>query len=181
MQAPSASSPVSRAWRVIALVLAALVACAGLGVLGVAHLGWADVAATTGHSEPVRWFLTHARDSALDRQVDRFLEAGEMPDYTSRDLYDRGVPVYREHCVVCHGGLGEERSIAGRGLNPPPPDLAGGPLTERQAARSFRVLDHGLKMTGMPAYGEDLDDETLWALVAVQHRLGGNEAEEGLR
>lgn len=173
MQPRPTTSTFRRLLLVVVILATTLAVAAGVVFLGVAYGGWADVAATTGHTKPVRWLLTRARDSALDREVDQLLTAGELPDYTSRELYERGVPVYREQCIFCHGGLGQERSAVGRGLNPPPPDLAGGPLSERQAARAFWILDHGLKMTGMPAFGDELDDDTLWALVAVQHRLGG--------
>lgn len=161
----------SRAGRWLTGLLLLVVAGAIVTVLVVAHGGVADVAATSGHWAPVEWLLTAARDSALDRRAAEVLEAG-VPDLDDPVRLARGAPLYREHCAFCHGAPGAERAAAGRGMNPPPPDLAGGPLSERQAARAFWILDHGLKMTGMPAFGRELERETLWDLVAVQHRLG---------
>jgi len=59
----------------------------------------------------------------------------------------------------------------GRGLYPPPPDLAkAASLYSR--AELFRILKHGIKMTGMPAWS-DHSDEELWATVAFLEELPG--------
>ena len=59
----------------------------------------------------------------------------------------------------------------GRGLSPPPPDLAkAAPLYS--PAELFWIVKHGIKMTGMPAWS-DHSDEELWATVAFLEKLPG--------
>lgn len=61
------------------------------------------------------------------------------------------------------------------GLYPKPPDLSrpgaapGGGAAA--AARQFWIVKHGLKLTGMPAWGTTHDDNSLWALVAFVRKL----------
>ena len=82
-----------------------------------------------------------------------------------------GVTHYAEHCVVCHGAPGVERGDLAEGLYPRPPNLA-------DAARVytpgelFWIVKHGIRMTGMPAWGAHSDDE-LWATVALIEKLPG--------
>jgi hypothetical protein len=39
------------------------------------------------------------------------------------------------------------------------------------AARQFWIIKHGIKMTGMPAWGKTHDDTTIWTIVAFLQRL----------
>jgi mono/diheme cytochrome c family protein len=74
-----------------------------------------------------------------------------------------------------------EPSVIGEGLNPRPPDLGGAGLSRQEAARAFWVIQHGLRMTGMPAFGPTHDDDELWAIVAFLDRLGRISPEEYAR
>lgn len=147
----------------VLVVFLALVA----GVVGFAYSGIADVAATSPHSTVVEWFLAQTRERAIERRVADV----EVPDLSSEALFETGLAHYHEMCVTCHGAPGVERSEIGRGLNPPPPDLATATLTDEEAAESFWIIRHGLRMTGMPAFGPTHSDEEIWGLVAVQKRL----------
>jgi hypothetical protein len=77
-------------------------------------------------------------------------------------------------CVECHGRPGKKPAAVGQGLNPVPPDLAD-VATRRSAAELFWVTKHGIRMTGMPAWGATHDDEALWPVVAVMSALPGME------
>jgi hypothetical protein len=60
---------------------------------------------------------------------------------------------------VCHLAPGYAQDETAEGLYPHPPQLAGG--NTLAPAEIFWVLKHGLKMTGMPAWGAPhTDDET---------------------
>ena len=56
------------------------------------------------------------------------------------------------------------------GLNPKPPDLTR-EAGKREPAQRFWIVKHGLKMTGMPAWGRTHDDANLWSIVAFLERL----------
>ena len=77
---------------------------------------------------------------------------------------------YDEMCTLCHGGPGIERSEIGKGLNPQAPDLAKAvkAWTPRQL---FWIINHGVKMTGMPSFGATHDDDEVWSIVAFVEKL----------
>jgi len=58
----------------------------------------------------------------------------------------------------------------GQGLNPSAPDLADS-AAHLSPAELFWVTKHGIKMTGMPAWGVTHDDDALWPVVALLARL----------
>ncbi len=58
----------------------------------------------------------------------------------------------------------------GQGLNPPAPDMAE-EAAEMTPAELFWVTKHGIKMTGMPAWGATHDDDSIWPVVAFMTRL----------
>jgi mono/diheme cytochrome c family protein len=69
-----------------------------------------------------------------------------------------------------------KRTEISRGLYPRAPELRrGSGLTP---AKEFWVVKHGIKMTGMPAWGLTHDDEILWDVVAFLRKMPELTAEE---
>jgi mono/diheme cytochrome c family protein len=69
-----------------------------------------------------------------------------------------------------------KRTEISRGLYPRAPELKrGSGLTP---AEHFWVVKHGIKMTGMPAWGLTHDDEILWDVVAFLRKMPELTAEE---
>ena len=97
-----------------------------------------------------------------------------------RDL-DRGHAVYAEHCAACHGagleGQPDWRSPGADGIYPAPPHDATGHTWHHSNAQLFEytqiggqgVID-GLGIrnftSGMPAFGEVLEEEDIWNVLA---------------
>lgn len=133
-----------------------------VGALGLAFSGLLDVGATGAHLGPVEWVLETARERAVERRAARLVVPEDLAD--PRRLA-RGAELYQLHCASCHGGEDGRVAAAGRGLNPPPPDLSEG-IPRRDAARAFQVTAHGIRMTGMPAFRDELSRQELWDLVA---------------
>src|SRR3546814_1099025 len=54
-------------------------------------------------------------------------------------------------CTGCHLAPGMSETEMSRGLYPAPPDLT---KTTVEAAEAFWVIKHGIKASGMPAWGD---------------------------
>src|ERR1700756_3451793 len=151
---------------IIAILVAAVVVL--LSGFAVIYAGVYDVAATEPHWPVTRWILETARVRSIEAHA-AGIQAPPRLDDPAKVL--TGVEHYAAHCAVCHGAPGVPKGDIGRGLNPPPPDLAkNAPLYN--SAELFWIVKHGIKMTGMPAWS-DHSDEELWATVAFLDTLPG--------
>jgi hypothetical protein len=72
-------------------------------------------------------------------------------------------------CSGCHLAPGMKRTEISRGLYPRAPELRR--KTDLTPAELFWIVKHGVKMTGMPAWGVTHEDELLWDVVAFVRKL----------
>jgi hypothetical protein len=72
-------------------------------------------------------------------------------------------------CTGCHLAPGVGDNEMRQGLYPQPPNLS--QPRDRRPAQSFWIIKHGIKMSGMPAWGVTHDDEAIWGLVAFLQQL----------
>lgn len=146
--------------------LAALIACAALGGAAVVGLGLYDVSSTDEHLAPTYWLL----DTAMRKAVERRARSIQVPPLGDAGLRDRGARLFDEHCVPCHGAPGIAPAPFALGLTPIASSLV---HTARHwsPAELYWVVRNGLKMTGMPAWQQRLDEDDRWAVVAFLQEL----------
>jgi mono/diheme cytochrome c family protein len=142
------------------------VAIGVIAIVGYVYSGIYDVSAGSSHSGIANWLLSTTSHASIKRQA----KAIEVPDLNDDALALAGVNDFSEMCAGCHGAPGREPGAIGQGLNPPPPDLAGAAL-EMSPAELFWVTKHGIRMTGMPAWGVTHDDAAIWPVVAFITKL----------
>ena len=137
------------------------------GIIGFAYSGVFSVAADDPH-----WpFTARLMETTRDRSVAvHAREVGAPPALDDASLIAMGAEHYSEMCTDCHlaPGMGETEIRAG--LYPKPPELAKAGA-RRTPAQVFWIIKHGLKMTGMPAWGATHDDRSVWAMVAFLQKL----------
>ena len=149
---------------IVTIIVLAIIAVAG--GLAVIYTGIISVAATTPHMAVTRWVLS----TAMDRSVEAHARSVRGPaDYNNLSV-QAGYNRYNDLCVFCHGAPGVERHWVGKGLLPEPPDLS---VTAREwtAAEVFWIIDHGVKMSGMPALAPTQAEDQIWLLAAFVKKL----------
>jgi mono/diheme cytochrome c family protein len=151
--------------RSIALVGGALLAAIGAAAFGI-HGGLYNVAADIPHTQPVFWLMTTVRERSI---AVRAAGAVVPSDLADPKRIAAGAGEYAEMCSGCHLAPGMKRTEISQGLYPRAPELRrGSGLTP---AEEFWVVKHGLKMSGMPAWGVTHNDELLWSVVAFLRKL----------
>ena len=146
-------------------LLAFLIVAAVLAFGGWILAGGLDIAADSPHSWPVFEAIAFARE----RSIDAHARHVTVPQLGSLEQLQLGGAHYKEMCDGCHLGPGVPDNDFRKGLYPQPPDFSKEPIDD--PAEAFWVIKHGLKMTGMPAWGLSHDDKTLWAIVAFVQQL----------
>lgn len=148
------------------IVLLALIA------LLVVLTGGYNVAATDRHAPLVAWALDTTYVNAVKGSADGI----EAPAFTPA-MIAAGAGEYKEYCQHCHGGVGEARAEWAKVMRPKPPALAMA-AREWSAQEVFWLVKHGVKMSGMPAFGPTHDDATLWNLAAFVKQMPEMNAEQ---
>jgi mono/diheme cytochrome c family protein len=101
-----------------------------------------------------------------------------MNDESVRD----GMAHFADHCAQCHANDGGGAEM-GKGMFPPTPDLKASPTQSLGDGDLFYVIEHGVRFTGMPAFGTGTleGEESSWHLVNfIRHlpKLTPEEIEE---
>lgn len=133
-----------------------------LFILAGAIFAWSgvyDVGADAQHWSLTRHLIGVVREHSIEKRAADIA----VPKLDDPALIALGAQHYSEMCTGCHLAPGVEDSDIRHGLNPRPPNLT---RFAPDPAEAFWVIKHGIRMTGMPAWGPTHDDHKLWALVA---------------
>ena len=83
-----------------------------------------------------------------------------------------GAVHFAENCVACHGVQGKGDGVMAKSFAKPPVDLLTEPHTARHTAGDFfHWLSYGIPDTGMPSFGDKLDEEDRWDVVNFLHAM----------
>lgn len=151
-------------WGVAAGVAGTLLVLLIAGLI-VVYTGSYNVAAREGHTPFVRW----AFDTTMRNAVENGADGMETPEFTPA-MVAAGAREYKAMCEHCHAGPGVERAEWAEGLLPHPPHLTEA-ATQWTPAEIHWIVDHGIKMTAMPAFGPTHDEQAIWNIAAFVSEL----------
>jgi ketosteroid isomerase-like protein/mono/diheme cytochrome c family protein len=150
--------------KTLLAVVATLFALVVVGAVWV-RSGLYSVAADEPH-----WSLLHGiLDVARERSVGIHAADVPVPALEDTAMARRGAGNYDAMCVTCHLAPGLDKTELSSGLYPAPPNLT--KQTDVQSAEAFWIIKHGIKASGMPAWGKSMQDEYIWDLVAFLRKL----------
>lgn len=151
------------------ILKASLVGAAAIiaATLAFAYSGVYNVAADEPHWGVSYWLMETTRERSI---ASRAPDVGPAPKLDDAGLLTMGAEHYAEMCTGCHLAPGMEDTEMRAGLYPQPPNLAEH-SKYRSAEATFWIIKHGLKMSGMPAWGTTHDDKSIWAMVAFLRKL----------
>lgn len=131
------------------------------------YTGGYNIAASEDHTPFVRWMIDNTMKNSIEHQAGGI----DAPELTE-SMVNSGASAYKAMCVHCHGGPSVDPDGFSRGMLPQPPYLHEA-AAEWEPQEIFWLIKHGVKMTGMPAFGEKHSDDELWNIVAFVSALPG--------
>jgi len=146
---------------VVVLAIAALLGAAIFVWSGVYNIGADNV-----HTKPVYSMLQMLRERSITA---RAKDLHPPPNLNDPALIRQGAGNYDSMCTSCHLDPGMEGTEMSEGLYPVPPNLSADEIGN--PAHHFWVIKHGIKASGMPAWGKSMDDEYIWGMVAFLQQL----------
>jgi mono/diheme cytochrome c family protein len=102
------------------------------------------------------------------------------PIASSPEVLHEAMEHFADHCAFCHGPDGGGQTQIGRGLYPPPPDMRTAITQQMSDGEIYSIIRNGVRLTGMPAFGDDSDDQDLdsWKLVLFIRHMPEMKPEE---
>ncbi len=143
-----------------------------LGVVAtIALIGLCILASMLRHGLSARVQPT-ALEAALARSMrllamPRAARTAKNPVPLSDEVLTEGRAHFADHCALCHGNDGRGETQIGRNLYPKAPDMTSSATQSLSDGELFYIIKNGIRLTGMPAWGEDIreDDRESWKLV----------------
>ena len=144
------------------------------------YSGFYSMGADVPHNKVTYWLLETLRERSIARAAADI----QIPsDLNPSERLLSGGADYNDMCAGCHLKPGKKESDFTIGLYPAPPNLTatadahghehGSDTGSKEAAiqRQFWIIKHGIKASGMPAWGPTHSDERIWNMVAFLQRL----------
>ena len=103
------------------------------------------------------------------------------PVAASPEVLKGAMEHFADHCATCHGNDGRAKTLIGKGLYPKPPDMTQAGTQQLTDGELYYVIQNGVRLTGMPAFGEgdtNEPDNESWALVHFIRHLPAMTDEE---
>ena len=163
------SSRRSRVWRVLVVLL---VVTAGVAI-------WVRGSGLTSRRKawPLEeWGARAMRSFFMPRAVRD--TPNPVPD--SPEAIRAGMAHFADHCASCHANDGSGDVAMGHAMYPPAPDMRKAPTQAMTDGELFYVIEHGIPLTGMPAWGNGSPEgeRSTWELVRFMRHLPTLSAEE---
>lgn len=116
-----------------------------------------------------------ATPGSVETAVARRLHALAVPSNYARlanpvlmndESVANGMAHFADHCAQCHANDGSGAEM-GKSMFPPTPDLKASTTQSLSDGMLFYVIEHGVRFTGMPAFGTGTleGEESSWHLV----------------
>lgn len=159
--------------------LAILAAIGVMALVAFLYSGIYPMGADVPHNALTYWALETLRERSVAKASSDIV----VPDLGDPDLLLSGGADYNDMCVGCHLKPGQSESDITIGLYPSPPNLSmppeehghshanGGHDSGQKLRRQYWIIKHGIKASGMPAWGATHSEERLWAMVAFLQKL----------
>lgn len=133
-----------------------------LAALLIGRFGLVPVNADGAHSS----FEAKIMPQVLHASINRHAAAATNPLAINEENLKAGASTYKDMCARCHSTPGNEPSAYGQSFYPPAPQLSGG-MPNYTDSQLFWTIKHGIRNTGMPAWGNMLSDDEIWQLVSL--------------
>ena len=141
------------------------------------------IAATTGGILFMRGGISNRAEpgqfeTALARRLRSMAIPGSArslanPVPASAEVFEAGLVHFADHCASCHANDGSGEAAMGRSLYPKAPDMREPSTQNLSDGELFYIIENGVKLTGMPAWGDGTPEGTTanWHLVHFIRRL----------
>jgi mono/diheme cytochrome c family protein len=121
--------------------------------------GWIDPRADVGYMPMEKW-----ASRVVPRAIRNNSKGLQSPIPASEQNLVEGAKLYGQYCAVCHGASDGKASAIAKGLYIEAPQLAKDGVEDDPVGETYYKIDHGYRLTPMPAYSKSLKQDQIWQL-----------------
>ncbi|MGC2458874.1 MAG: c-type cytochrome [Gallionellaceae bacterium] len=146
-------------------VIAGVALTLGVALIGAYALVQSGLIPANADAKPGR-LETWMAGTSLDATLRRDAPKEQNPVALNEQNLLEGVHLFAKNCAVCHGSAKGDASATpiAKGLYQKPPQFATDGVEDDPEGDSFWKIKHGIRLTGMPAFGNSLSDREIWTL-----------------
>ena len=100
---------------------------------------------------------------SLDASVDRRAPEVKNPIDSNDGNLVVGMRIYQANCASCHGDINHPHAPLADSLYPRAPQFVDD-APDMPEHQNFYIIQHGIRLSGMPAWRQSLSDEQMWQL-----------------
>ena len=140
-------------------------------VLAIASLGYYEV--RLGFSARQKPTAAEAFIARRMRElaVPASLRNARNPIQPSPQVLEDARAHFADHCATCHANNGSGETPMGQNMYPKPPDMRQPATQNMTDGELYSIIHNGVRLTGMPAWGEESNDTDSWKLVLFIRHL----------
>ena len=142
-------------------VIVTLLAVAGCIYVILGH-GMIPAGADSGPMPLEKWAAHRSLHATISQEAPKTPNPVQLTDAN----LIAGIQLYGQHCAICHGTADGDASASpvAKGEYPKPPQLGTPGVEDDQEGATYWKIDHGIRWTGMPAWGSTLSEQQMWTL-----------------
>jgi thiosulfate dehydrogenase len=108
---------------------------------------------------------------SLDAALDRHAPEARNPVAPTEANLVAGMKIYQNNCAGCHGDIHQPHTVFGDGFYPRTPQFVedNPDMPENQ---NFYVIQHGVRLSGMPAWNRSLQEREIWQVTTFLSHMG---------
>jgi mono/diheme cytochrome c family protein len=153
--------------RILSIIFLVIVAICVGSYFAFIHF---DISATAKPNRVETYVATQAKHRLIARAAQQSLPP-ETPD--TKDSQTDGHVLYGSLCAGCHGYDSRTVTPLGNSFYPPTLSLASGEVQQYSNAELYVVIHGGIRLSGMPAFGNAHSSDEIWSLVHYVRSLPG--------
>ena len=114
---------------------------------------------------------TYVAKMARDLSIPASQRDAKNPFTQTREVLSEARAHFADHCATCHGNDGSGKTEIGQNLYPKPPDMRRPETQNLTDGQIYYIIHNGIRLTGMPAWGDSGKDDDSWKLVLFIRHL----------
>jgi mono/diheme cytochrome c family protein len=143
----------------------------GIALAGCGIFGWITIRRGFSARDNPSRLETYVAETARALSVPASERNAKNPFAPTPELLAEARSHFADHCATFHGNDGSGKTEIGQNLYPKPPDMRRSGMQNLTDGEIYYIIHNGIRLTGMPAWGDPGKDDDSWKLVLFIRHL----------